>query len=133
MIEATGAHAIWRTAFAQGTLHRFEVRFVCPVCRSAWHQEVLDAPDVFEIPDRRKMGLAMLCGACHARRLTLFLVPGKGGWSAPFLTQAEISQAFGRLHNEKQTWISAEGRGPWCGEKLLDDRRDLSPVHRPAR
>lgn len=125
MIEATGAHAAWRAAFAAGTLHGFEMRLVCPVCYTAWHQQVVDDPEVFQIPDRRKMGLAMLCGACEARRLTMFVVPGKGGWSASFLTQGEISIAFGRLHNEKSTWISAEGMGIWSGEPLRDDRRDL--------
>lgn len=125
MIEATGAHATWRAAFAAGTLHGFEMRMTCPVCRSAWHQQVVDVPEQFEIPDRRKMGLAMLCGDCEARRLTVFVVPGKNGWSAPFLTQGEIAQAFARLHNEKRTWIEAEGMGPWSGEPLRDDRRDV--------
>lgn len=125
MIEATGAHATWRAAFAAGTLHGFEMRIACPCCRTIWYQQIVDDPEVFVIPDRRKMGLAMLCGACEARRLTVFVVPGKSGWSAPFLTQGEIAQAFARLHNEKRTWIEAEGMGPWSGEPLRDDRRDV--------
>ena len=118
-------HAAWRAAHEEGRLHVFELRVTCPCCRTPWHVEVLDDPETFEIPDRRRMGLAMLCGACEARRITLFVVPGKGGWTAPFLTQSEISQVFGRLHNEKATWIAAEGRGAWDGRKLRDDRRDL--------
>jgi hypothetical protein len=125
MIEATGAHAAWRAAFAQGTLHGFQMRLECPCCPTIWYQEVVDAPATFEIPDRLRMGLAMLCGSCEARRLTMFVVPGKGGWSAPFLTQGEISQAFARLHKEKRPWITAEGMGPWSGEPLRDDRRDV--------
>lgn len=125
MIEATGNHAVWRAAFAAGTLHGFHLRIQCPCCMTAWYMQVVDVPDLFEIPDRRKMGLAMLCGACEAQRLTLFVVPGKGGWSAPFLSQGEIAQAFARLHNDKRTWIEAEGMGPWSGEPLRDDRRDV--------
>lgn len=125
MIEATGAHAAWRAAYAQGKLHGFQMRLECPCCRTIWYQQVVDAPETFVIPDRIRMGLAMLCGSCEARRLTVFVVPGKGGWSAPFLTQGEIAQAFARLHNEKRTWVSAEGMGPWSGEPLRDDRRDV--------
>lgn len=123
MIEATGTHAVWRAAFGAGTLHGFHLRIQCPCCMTAWYLQVVDDPEVFEIPDRRKMGLAMFCGACEARRLTLFVVPGKGGWSAPFLTQGEIAHAFARLHNDKRTWISAEGLGPWYGGAGFEDMR----------
>lgn len=116
----------WRVALNSGTLHVFRLRIVCPCCREVWYMDVLDIPDQFEVPDRRRLGLAMLCGSCEARRVTLFVVPGKGGWSAPFLTHAEISQVFGRLHDvPRGTWIDAEGKGQWDGGELHDDRRDL--------
>lgn len=122
-------HAAWRAAHEEGRLHVFEFRVTCPCCRTSWHIDVLDDPDTFEIPDRLRMGLAMLCGACEARRITLFVVPGKGGWSAPFLSQGEISQAFGRLHGEKHSkWIEADGKGLWGGKhskKLRNDRADV--------
>ena len=134
MIEINERHPAWRAAYQAQELHVFRMRIVCPCCSSVWYQDVLDIPEGFEIPDRRKMGLAMLCGSCEARRVTLFVVPGKGGWSAPFLTPSEIKVAYGRLYDApKGTWIKADGLGPWYGGHrsedvrgpLRDDRRDV--------
>ena len=126
MIDVTEKHPAWRVALRDGTLHVFRLRIVCPCCREVWYMDVLDIPDQFEIPDRRRLGLAMLCGSCEARRVTRFVVPGKDGWSAPFLTPAEISQVFGRLYDvPRGTWIDVEGKGQWDGGELRDDRRDL--------
>ena len=136
MIQVNDKHPTWRAAYHAGTLHRFEMRFVCPCCTRVWHQDILDVPEQFEIPDRRKLGLALLCGSCEARRVTLFVVPGKDGWSAPFLSRGEIGTAWGRLNAPpKGTWVKAEGKGPWFESQaacdirgkrgLRDDRRDL--------
>lgn len=140
MIEALNAlggtnHDAWRMALHAGELHVFRLRIVCPCCGAVWYQDVLDIPNQFEIPDRRKMGMAMLCGTCEARRVTLFVVPGKDGWSAPFLSPAEISQAWAKLLSApKGSWIrvetwsqeQTETRCPWDGTSpLRDDRRDM--------
>ena len=118
-----------------GRLHVFRLRIVCPCCSSIWYQDILEVPDKFEIPDRRRMGLAMLCGSCEARRMTRFVVPGKDGWNAPFLTPGEIAQAWAKLLGApKGSWIRVEDwtpdeaatRCPWDGQtELRDDRRDL--------
>ena len=65
----------------------------------------------------------------------MFVAPGKGGWSAPFLTASEISQAWAKLLGApKGSWIRVEDwtpdeaatRCPWDGQtELRDDRRDL--------
>lgn len=127
MIQIDDKHPTWRAAYHAGTLHVFEMRFVCPCCSEVWYQDVLDVPEQFEIPDRRKLGLALLCGSCEARRVTLFVVPGKDGWSAPFLSRGEISTAWGRLNApQKGTWVKAEGKGPYVpGGKMRDDRKAL--------
>lgn len=134
MIEINERHPAWRAAYQAQELHVFRMRIVCPCCGSVWYMDVLDVPGQFEIPDRRKMGLALLCGACEARRVTLFVVPGKGGWSAPFLTPGEIKVAYGRLYDSpKAAWIKADGLGSWYGGHrcedvrgpLRDDRRDV--------
>ena len=135
MIDVNEKHPAWRAALHAGELHVFRLRIVCPCCGAVWYLDVLDVPGQFEIPDRRKMGMAMLCGACEARRVTVFVVPGKGGWSAPFLTASEISQAWAKLLGApKGSWIRVEDwtpdeaatRCPWDGQtELRDDRRDL--------
>lgn len=135
MIDLNEKHPAWRAALHAGELHVFRLRIVCPCCGAVWYLDVLDVPGQFEIPDRRKMGMAMLCGACEARRVTVFVVPGKGGWSAPFLSPGEISQAWAKLLGApKGAWIRVEDwtqddsatRCPWNGcVNLRDDRRDM--------
>lgn len=127
MIDLNEKHQAWRSAYHAGELHVFRMRYVCPCCTSVWYQDILDKPDRFEIPDRRKLGLAMLCGSCEARRVTAFVVPGKDGWTAPFLSNGEIGIAWGRLNAPpKGTWISAEGLGALQdGHDMRDDRRDV--------
>lgn len=135
MIDVNEKHPAWRTALHAGALHVFRLRIVCPCCGTVWYMDVLDVPEQFEIPDRRKLGLATLCGSCEARRLTQFVVHGKGGWSAPFLTKSEIAQSWAKLMSvPKGDWIRVE---PWCGTEadtrcpwdgftaLRNDRADL--------
>lgn len=128
-------YARWRDALPAWGLHVFRLRIVCPCCSSVWYQDILEVPDQFEIPDRRRLGLAMLCGSCEARRMTMFVVPGKDGWKAPFLANGEIGQAWGRLNAApKGDWIRVEPwsheqsatRCPWDGSvPLRNDRDDL--------
>lgn len=113
--------------------HIFRLTLTCPGCGARWCQDITDHPDRFEIPDRRALGLAMLCGGCEAQRITRYVVRGHGGkveWSAPFLDDAKIAQCWGRLRavpRAGKNWITVEGLGPLCEfhGKLRDDRKDV--------
>lgn len=112
--------------------HIFRLTLTCPGCGARWCQDITDHPDRFEIPDRRALGLAMLCGGCEAQRITRYVVRGKGKaeWSAPFFGEDRISEAWGRLKavpNPGTSWVTVEGLGP-AGDnakRLRDDRRDV--------
>lgn len=113
--------------------HVFRMTMTCPCCGTRWILDVTDTPDTFEIPDRIQLGLALLCGACEAQRITRYVVRGNGGkvdWSATFLDDAKIAQCWGRLRavpRAGKNWITVEGLGPLCEfhGKLRDDRKDV--------
>lgn len=106
----------------------FRVTHKCPACKVRWSYDVTDTEDAFVCPTDAQLGPALLCGACEARRRINYRYvtqEGKTEWQAPFFGESKMAQMWAVILRGEDVFTSIELIGPYTGQKLIDEKRDL--------
>jgi hypothetical protein len=106
-----------------GNLEVHETSCLCPWCLARWVAEYLGLPQQLEEkPDPVRLGMALLCGTCEAKRR---LRNDAGRDSLPFFGPSEEATAWGRIRNQARNWCEVRSLGRWDGRDLRDDKAQM--------
>lgn len=106
-----------------GALEVHSFAHTCPACGEPWTAEYPGTADQFQSkPDPVRLGMALLCGTCEAKRR--LLVNGERGGTAYF-GESDLARAWGRIRNQARAWVVGRNLGNWDGSALRDDKDSL--------
>ena len=132
MIEAPIDGIKWQRGRIIGEHHHFRLNGTCPLCWRTWCQDFTDDPEnVYATIPPPRLGLALLCGVCVAKRRLIYVerAGNRVLWYAPYFRPIDERTAWVRLRDplNAQRLARIEDLGPW------EERELPHPMARDAR
>lgn len=140
MIEAPIDGIKWMRGRIIGEHHHFRLNGTCPACWRTWCQDFTDDPENVTTPiPPPRLGLALLCGVCTAKRRLIYIerAGNRVLWYASYFTPELERLAWARIRDPQNAGRLAriEDLGAWEERELLhlrardarlrDDVRDV--------
>ncbi len=127
MIEAPIDGIKWMRERIVGEHRHFRLNGTCPACWRTWCQDFTDNPENVTTPiPPPKLGLALLCGVCTAKRRLIYIARSGNRvlWFAPYFTPELERLAWARIRDPQYAGRLArvEDLGPWEEQELPHPR-----------